>query len=326
MRRSLPAALSLAAFVGASITSLVLAEPSSAPEGLELSLTTTTKKVWPCGPVEWDLVLANRSKSASHKVVLANDGSESGMREPHVWFTATHVGRDGVATELEPHPALRCGLYADQWWKDVATLAPGESRKLEWAPMRPEQTFDYQAPGKLILVAHYAWKGGGDTKNLFEIKPPDDLGGMKGVAPYEIASKPIEVEVIRPLDVVAKAKGSFKSGVPKAVTDVLDVRVVNASGEPISLSGDTWFLTVETCVGGKPRHAFLDETKGDAKSVTLPAGGDAAVLGAAGFLKTRDARLQFEGACVVRMRVGLTRTLPDRAVVRSEFVEVKVEE
>ena len=75
----------------------VVARAADAPEGLKLDLALTTKgPVQPGERIAFAVKLVNTSKSVTHKVVPAGEGSQHGWREPHVFWTATFVGKDGT--------------------------------------------------------------------------------------------------------------------------------------------------------------------------------------------------------------------------------------
>src|SRR3954468_2051189 len=73
-------------------------------------------------PPGFEIVLANRSRDRSYPIVLSSDGSESGWREPHVFYTVekrTGTGPWQAAAALQ---MLRCGNYDADWTKDVVSL------------------------------------------------------------------------------------------------------------------------------------------------------------------------------------------------------------
>src|SRR5882724_5752376 len=162
----------------------VAASAANAPEGLELDLALTTKgPVQPGEKIEYTLSLVNGSGTATRSVVRPNEGSEAGWREPHVFWTATFVGADGVERPVAAAPYERVGVFLAQWWKDVVKLGPGES--LPVTCMIPlNQALDAQDDGKLRVVAHYAWDAGKNSRSdplEGTSPPPADMGGMKGI-------------------------------------------------------------------------------------------------------------------------------------------------
>ena len=127
-------------------------------------------------PVRLRIELENRS-AVPYKVVLPNDGSESGWREPHVFFSAKLDGR-----ELKPKPILRCGMFAEDWKRDIVDLKPGEKIRIDDRYMPVDISIDLTKPGKLELRAHYAYKGG-----------QPDPGAMGKTPAFELASDPVTV-------------------------------------------------------------------------------------------------------------------------------------
>lgn len=134
-------------------------------------------------PIELKIELVNRSK-VPHKVVLPNDGSESRMREPHTFFSARLDGR-----ELTPGPVLRCGLFAEDWHRDVVELKPGERLRIDDRYLPPSVTLDLSRPGKLELRVHYAYTGGRSARGTGELDP----GPMGRTPAFELVSEPVAI-------------------------------------------------------------------------------------------------------------------------------------
>lgn len=147
---------------------------------LELKLPKTTK----AGErFDFEVNLVNGGEAA-HRVVRPNDGSESGWREPLVRFEMEVGGRWVPA----PSPP-RCGLYAEDWHRDVLVLGAGESLKLD-GYLPPYFSFDLKEPGKVRLRAVYEYAGGRAKAG----KEPDP-GPMGKTPPFRLVSDAVEMEL-----------------------------------------------------------------------------------------------------------------------------------
>ena len=304
------------------------ARAADAPEGLELDLALTTKgPVQPGEKIEYALSLVNRSKSATRSVVRPNEGSEAGWREPHVYWTATLAGADGVERPVAAAPYERVGMFLAQWWKDVAKLAPGES--LAVTNMIPlQQAFDLEGDGKLRVVAHYAWDAGKNSRSdplEGTSPPPADMGGMKGTAPFEIVSKPAEIEVRRAFELVLTAKSVFKVGVAVRLSEIADVRVVSRSAAPLTLDPAAWTATLATDPKDPdpPSQDVVAPRRG-AKPFDLAPAASTPLFRAGPFAEARDLTLRFEAPGKARIAVVLERNGGAGPRIRSNWIEVDV--
>jgi hypothetical protein len=86
-------------------------------------------------PMAFEVRLVNDGKAA-HRVVKPNDGSESGWREPEVYFE-----REIDGAWVRGSKPGRCGLFATDWHKDIVELKPGDALPLE-GYLSPEMSFD----------------------------------------------------------------------------------------------------------------------------------------------------------------------------------------
>ena len=186
--------------------SVALAQPPVAPEprpapdraaayvrDLKLTATAGARTVKADELPRVTLTLENTSKTESYFVVKAGDGSEAGWREPYVYFTAEQQWR-GKWEAIPSHGVGRCGLYSNEWWKDVVELKPGA--KLVVAEMA-YPTFRMPIDGKLRLTGHYAYRGG--MNKSFQ-QPPERRGLMGATSAFSITSNAVEFDVVRPND------------------------------------------------------------------------------------------------------------------------------
>lgn len=207
----------------------VPAVAGEAPDGLRLEASTETTTVEANTNVPIAVRLVNGSRTATHAVVRSADGSQWGWREPHVYWTATRIAPDGSESPLERLAKPWCGLYAYDWTRDVTRLGPGESMVVEWMN-EVYCDFDLSEPGVVRFVAHYAWLGG--LPGGWGVGTPyPDIGLMEGMPPYELASNPVEIRIVQPIEVVAEAKASARVGREMRLSDLVAVRLTNRSNE-----------------------------------------------------------------------------------------------
>lgn len=310
----------------AAISALVPLFPllaAEAPEGLRLEARVESKTMAVGEPLLVAVTLVNGSKSKTHPVVRPGDGSEVGWREPHVFWTVTRVAADGKETPAEGGPIGRCGLFQPDWTKDVTRLAPGESLPLEWM-MPVSHVFDLQDEGLVRIVAHYAWRGGKEGKGLPGEEAPKDLGEMAGIAPYELKSNPVDVRIVRPLDVVAGKRADARVGRSARLSELLDLRVENRTGAPLRYVPAhvrlDFFCHAPPAVP-YPTVEPVAPTVAPAERV-VAAGGVARITPAETVGSTPDVTVTFAAPGVYRLAVGVA--LHGASAVRSNWVEVTV--
>jgi len=299
---------------------------ADAPEGLRLEAKAAATSVEAGAPIEIRVRLVNGSKTATHPVVRSNDGSEAGWREPHVFWSASRVGEDGQDAPLTAGAIGRCGLYANDWTKDVTRLAPGEAIDLEWM-MPVGHSFDLQEAGHYRIVAHYAWRAGKTEKGGPGAPPTPEAiaaAGLAGVAPYELVSNAVDVVVVRPVEVVAESKGATaKVGRAVRLSDLVAVRVENRSNRARRFASPEMRLHFHArppasaaFPGLAPAGAY---PKPDGRA--LAPGATLAVLGPGGVATDLEITFRAPGPHAIALGVGF-----ESGVVRSNWVEVTVVE
>ncbi|MEI7835391.1 MAG: hypothetical protein WCK05_03170 [Planctomycetota bacterium] len=279
--------------------------------------------------IPFEVELINPSRTREYTVIKPGDGSESGWREPHVYYAAERFAPEGRWTPLAPAPIDRCKLFDRQWQKDVVTLKPGESLALkEWRPS-PSSVFEFQQAGRYRIRVHYAYRGGQAHKGAAS-RPAEDLGGMKGVEPFEIVSDPVEISVNRPLNVTLKVRGNLIANQPARLSDLLEIAVSNDSDKPISAGQPTLsaegrlMLQMIAPLGWGPTLDKQDNPH--AARMDLQPGRSAPLLGAGEFANGLDGSWTYPRAGTVKLRAGYTpSTWKDVGTVWSDWVDVKVE-
>ncbi|MCY2929443.1 MAG: HEAT repeat domain-containing protein [Planctomycetota bacterium] len=279
--------------------------------------------------IPFEVQLVNASRTREHTVVKPGDGSESGWREPYVYYTAERFAAEGRWTPLAPAPTGRCGLFDSQWQKDVVTLKPGESLAIKEWLQRPSSVFEFQQAGRYRIRVHYAYRGGQAHKGAAS-RPAEDLGGMKGVEPFEVVSDPTEIVVQRPLNVTLKVRGNLVANQPARLSDLLAIAVSNDSDKPISAGQPTLSaegrLTLQMIAPLGLGPTLDKQNNPHAARMDLQPGRSAPLLGAGEFANGLDGSWTYPRAGTVKLRAGYTpSTWKDIGTVWSDWVEVKVE-
>jgi len=305
--------------------------PSKA--AIERDLALEVKLVSPDGvqpgePIQLDITLKNTSNERIYPVVKPGDGSEVGWREPHVFYTAWIDKGDGDWQEVPKAEIGRCGLFNAQWQKDVVELWPGKSIELKQWLVSPQRALELQEPGRVRLHVHYRYRGGLVGKDPKTGKT-FDTGKMRGMPPFELVSKPVEFDLLRPLDVMVTVKKPLKAKTETRLSEILDVKLVNRSKGGIhvkapTLSGDAR-LTFEADGGPAPTLSEQDQPYG--KKQLLNPGDEAAILGDAALSNGIDGTWECPEPGKVKLRaVYHTSTWEPGAVIKSGWVEVEVVE
>jgi hypothetical protein len=298
----------------------------SAPEGLSLTARMNTKgPIQPGEAIDVAVKLRNSSATLSHRVVRPGDGSECGWREPHVFWTATFAGPDGVAVPLEATSVGRCGLFAAEWWKEVVVLPPHGAIDVEHL-VPPHRVFDVQGEGTLRLVAHYAWGGGRNSRAdpmTGAGGAPPDMGGMKGVEPYELVSNAVEIEVRPAFDVILAPKAPAKKGIVAKLSDLVDARL--RVRDAMKLEPREWTVSL---VVAPPATCEMNEEVAPgalAKPAEIAAAATAPLVGVGAFAEGRDVRVRFAADGKTRVAAYVARRDGEGVRIRSNWIELTVE-
>lgn len=282
--------------------------------------------VQPGQPVRLEIHLKNTSNERIYPVVKPGEGSEVGWREPHVFYTAWIDTGDGDWYKVPNARLARCGVFDAQWQNDVVELWPGKSIELKEWLTPPEMALELQEPGKVRLHVHYRYRGGVAGKDPKTGKT-FDTGKMRGMPPFELVSKPVEFEVLRPLDVVVTVKKPLKARTKTRLSEILDVKLVNRSKGGIEVMAPTLSadarLSFETDGGPAPTLSEQDQPYG--KRQLLNPGDEAAILGDAALSNGVDGTWKVNKPGKVKLRaVYTTSTWEPAAVIKSGWVEVEV--
>lgn len=156
----------------------------------------------------FEVVLSNKSTTKSYPIVLSSDGSEAGWREPHVFFTVEKRASASEPFRLAPEQKLaRCGMYDQDWTKDVQELAPGKEVVLPWFHFHDFQ-FDLEDAAQVRVTANYAY--GDHARDLSKVPPI-----LHSTPAYALRSNAMELAVDAPLVIELAYKGVLpKSGEP----------------------------------------------------------------------------------------------------------------
>ncbi len=170
--------------------------------------------------------LVNTSATRSYPVVLPADGSEVGWREPHVWFTVDRSDGQAWAAAV-PEELVRCGAFAQDWTRDVTTLAPGARVELEATSF-----VEWGALGdtsRLRVVAHYAY--GAHARDKSKVPP-----ALHSMPEFAIASGPVELAVDHPFALEVRVKGAVPGGGGALLSPVFEARVKNLAARALPIA------------------------------------------------------------------------------------------
>lgn len=205
---------------------------------LEATLASA-RTIQPGEPVRVSARIVNRSKTTTYKLVRPGDGSESGWRDPHVYFTADTSDARGVRTPVAEAGLGRCGLYDANWHDEVITLAPGKVLDLtNWMPMAHHQ-LRFEDEGTVSMRLHYRYTRGALGKGRKTLDPKAEGGtGPMGTTPaFELVSAAVRFHVIRLAEVRLVAKGPVTIGRSTLLSSVMDLEIENRATDPMLVSG-----------------------------------------------------------------------------------------
>ncbi len=298
------------------LTTLALTAAPADDLRVEARLKTPTV-IEPGQRVEVEALLINTSRTATHRVVKPNDGSEVGWREPEVFYTAETDSGDGIWRPVAKGAGGRCGLFAQDWPRDIIDLKPGESIKLEWLSS-PQWALDLPQSGKVRLRLHYAWQRQG--KRRAGIDP--ETTAMAGIAPYEIVSDAMEFLVQGQLRVDLIARGAFmRAGTPIELARALKISLKNTVNAPVEAGKLRLYFEVKGwSTGARPS---VKRVAGRSAAKTLARGGAIELIG--------TARPVFEGywdypkAETIKIRAAVHREVGRKSTTfKSDWVSVVV--
>lgn len=323
-----------AAFVLLAVT---LAHPATNPSAkndllppditrdLKLIAEVESGKTFEAGKMPWIvLTLMNTSKSRAYPIVMPGDGSEMGWRDPYVHFTAKQREVNGMWVSMKPWSSGRCSLFDWNWVKDVVDIRPGQ--RIPIGSNHFGEQYDFQYPGKVQLVGHYAYRAMGGTNG--QPLPDKECGRMKDVPLFELVTDPVELEVVRPLDLRVRVKKSFKVGVEERVDDVIEITVTNTSDQPVEVrspgySGYGLDVTIGPYIvrSGSERHDKITESYKQ-----LNPGNTATLMGGGDISGTFEGRIKLgePGMAKVYVSYSLPTNSSIRHIIRAE-AEVPVE-
>lgn len=270
--------------------------------------------------------LRNRSSSEGYRTVLPGDGSEVGWREPQVWYSGFLDAGDGCWRPIPERDAARCGHFDEAWQDDVVTLAPGQTVPIEWLGSAASM-LDMQQPGRVRIYLHYAYREGRTRRGSAPtgtVTRRVDPGAMRGIEAFELVSNPVELTLVRPLELSLTPRPR-PGGAVSRVADVVALHLRNVSDQARDIlppNAHRLRFEVEGTEQSWPSASWRPED--DARPVrSLPAGAQVELLGAAGLDPTLRYQWHHPVAEVIRIRASY-RPYEDRPGVelRSAWVEV----
>ncbi len=276
---SLPRVLCLLSFCVLAVATASAGDDVPTREAIERDLKveaslSSPASVQPGEPVRVTSRIVNRSKTASYKLVKPGDGSESGWREPHVFFTATTVDPRGVRTPVPALDILRCGLHDPNWHDEVVTLAPGAVLELtDWMPAA-NLALDFQQQGSVELRLHYKYARGNVSKGAI-VDAPAGTGPMGDTPAFELVSKPVRFNVVRYVDIRLEVTGKLEVGKEALLSDAVRLHVKNLSADPVSVSSAEIFVQVVPAIGSGDLFSVFERIAPTVERKTVPLAGSA---------------------------------------------------
>jgi len=248
MNRRLLAVLALT-LLAPLIPCAVAGEEVPSREAIERDLVleatlTTSRTIQPGEPVRVKSRIVNVSKTQTYRLVRPGDGSESGWREPRVFFDAETLGPRGQRTAVPEREIGRCGMYDANWHDDVITLEPGAVLDLHnWMPAA-HHALDFQQEGPVEVRLHYHYTRGTGAVGGKALERPDGRGSMGDVPAFELVSKPVRLNVVRLLDIRLEVTGALEVGREARLSDVLQLHIANKATDPMAVSAQEVILIV----------------------------------------------------------------------------------
>jgi hypothetical protein len=197
-----------------------------------------------------EVALENQSPSRAYAIVLPADGSATGWREPRAGFTVEGAVQDGDFVPVRLPRYAYCGVFDDEWQKDVRILPPGERIRFEYFPFYTFAENDDLA--KVRIVAHYSY--GEHARDLSKV--PRALHSMPS---YALESNAIELDVGRPYGLVLRLKGEWPEDPAAPLADYFEALLENRSADALPYdSPDVGgaFLTFEVELSDGKRDFF----------------------------------------------------------------------
>lgn len=325
--------IGLASLLGVSAACFETEPPTKMEIERDLELDVklkSAKTIQPGQHIALEMALVNKSKTKTYPIVKPGDGSSVGWREPHVYYTAQRQLENGQWENAPNAPFGRCGLFDFDWQKDVTNLASGAKLELKsWLP-GPADRFEFQEPGRHRVYVHYKYQAGLAGKGG-ERDDAADLGKMAGIPAFEIVSEPIDLEVVRPLDVVVKVKTDLEVHAKTTLSELLSIELVNRSEKPVEVTSPTLHggsrlsLEIQGQFGGWRPDLTKQRSKNEVK-LTLKPDQSLAVLGEGEFANGLDGEWEYPVEDTVKVRAVYRASMGNTgAVIKSDWVEVKVE-
>ena len=214
------------------------------------------------------LTVTNNSSKYAYPMVKPGDGSEVGWRSPHVYSTVEFLGADKTWQEVKPPILGRCGLYNSQWEDDIFDLKPKTSLEIkDWisAECASQQ---FVAAGKYRIVWRYVVDNKLSKANLGS-DSKEEPAEVKKIGNFQLASKPIEIEVTKPLNLKLAVSGKVTAG-PMATNGYQRFAFDNALTVTLKNESDLARALVKPTQSGDARLHFEITKEGEKESLSWP--------------------------------------------------------
>lgn len=220
------------------------------------------------------MVLSNHSRSRTYPIVLPDDGSEMGWREPHTAVTLERREPDGSWVDAsDQRRGARCGNYAVDWAADVRELGPGQEITMPWFEIPSAAIGD---ASRIRITARYLY--GESSRDQSKVPP-----ALHSMPEYTLSAAPLELPIARPYELVVTQKGGLPAGERQTLMGALDVVVKNRHTEPMPFStsetGGQLFFEIEGTDPDNPELLLVDTEPTYAATELLAPGASRSLIG-----------------------------------------------
>jgi hypothetical protein len=296
----------------------------------DLVLVATLKSAKTIQPGEFihiDLELHNRSQSKALRVVKTGDGSGDGRRVPHVGYAVQFKSKKEWI-DVPRQKEIGCALYDYEWWKGMTEVAPGGKLEVNSWISPPSDDHDFQKAGRYRIVAHYRY----DAVSTYAAKKQKLPAEAEGIPNFELSAAPLEIEVVRPLDVKLTVKSPGKANTSPLISDLFAVDLVNRSKAPVAVTSPTvsadakLYFEVKEAKDGITLQQFGKSASTYGIKKTLAPGEKVPLLGQGDFANGIDGPWELGKAREVQVRaVYELSTWKPSSIVKSDWVAWTIE-
>jgi hypothetical protein len=296
----------------------------------DLALVATLKSaktIQPGEVIHIDLQLHNRSQSKALRVVKTGDGSGDGRRVPHVDYAVQFKSKKEWI-DVPRQKQIGCALYDYEWWKGVTEVAPGGKLEVNSWISPPSDDHDFQKAGRYRIVAHYRY----DAVSTYAAKKQKLPAEADGIPDFKLTAAPLEIEVVRPLDVKLTVKSPGKANMSPITSELFAVELVNQSKAPVAVTSATvsadarLYFEVKEAKGGIRLQQFGKSASTYGIKKSLAPGEKVPLLGQGDFANGIDGPWELGEAREVQVRaVYWLSSWKPASIIKSDWVTWTIE-